>query len=63
MNTNLKIMIGLTTVLIFTSGCRLETGLDQTEIVDQDGKNSGQLSYKSLAGDRLILTAQKNGAI
>lgn len=42
---------------------QLKTALDQTEIVDQDWKNQGKLSYKSLAGDRLTLTYQKNGAI
>lgn len=42
---------------------QLKTGLDQTEIVDQDWKNQGKLSYKSLAGDRLTLTYQKNGAL
>jgi hypothetical protein len=41
----------------------LKTGLDQTKIVDQDWKNQGKLSYKSLAGDRLTLTYQKNGAL
>ncbi|MGL5132079.1 MAG: hypothetical protein ACRC78_06095, partial [Planktothrix sp.] len=42
---------------------QLKTALDQTQIVDQDWKNQGKLSYKSLAGDRLTLTYQKNGAI
>lgn len=42
---------------------QLKTALDQTKIIDQDWKNQGRLSYKSLAGDRLTLTYQKNGAI
>ncbi|WP_083620610.1 hypothetical protein [Planktothrix serta] len=42
---------------------QLKTALDQTEIQAQDWKNQGKLSYKSLAGDRLTLTYQKNGAI
>ena len=41
----------------------MKTALDQTQIQDQDWKNQGKLSYKSLAGDRLTLTYQKNGAI
>lgn len=42
---------------------QLKAALDQTEIVDQDWKNQGKLSYKSLAGDRLTLTYEKNGAL
>ncbi|MBD2483345.1 hypothetical protein [Planktothrix sp. FACHB-1365] len=42
---------------------QLKTGLDQTEIQDQDWKSQGKLSYKSLAGDRLTLTYQQNEAL
>ncbi len=42
---------------------QLKTALDQTEIEDQEWKSQGKLTYKSLAGDHLTLTYQKNGAI
>ena len=41
----------------------MKTALHQTEIQDQDWKTQGKLTYKSLAGDRLTLTYQKNGGI
>lgn len=41
----------------------LKRGLDQTQINDGEWESQGRLSYLSLAGDRMVMTYQPDGAI
>ena len=41
----------------------LKQGLDKTLVDDSEWKNEGRLSYLSLAGDRIMMTYEQDGAI